>query len=60
MAQQPQQRVKSALAPGNTVFSPAKAISKYPYNYIKDRDLREDIGSEFFGEGRFWARGWDV
>jgi len=60
MTEAPPQGVKSTLAPENLVWSPIKAISRYPYDYVKDRDLREDIGSGFFAEGRFWARGWDM
>jgi len=47
-----------ALSPQGYTFSPLTAVSKYPYTFIKGKDLQAEVAANFFSEGRFWRRTW--
>lgn len=40
-------------------FCPAIALSRFPYKFIRDH-LCQLVASEFFNEGKFWDRTWDL
>lgn len=40
-------------------FCPAVAVSRFPYRFIQ-AELSQKVASEFFDEGKFWNRPWDL
>lgn len=40
-------------------FCPAVAVSRLPYKFIQ-AELSQKVASEFFDEGKFWNRPWDL
>jgi len=61
MATQPNVELSiGTLSPEGYAFSPLTAISKYPYQFIKGKDLQAEVAANFFSEGRFWRRTWRV
>lgn len=40
-------------------FCPAISLSRFPYKFIRD-DISQSAASEFFDEGKFWERSWDL
>ncbi|PYH45477.1 uncharacterized protein BP01DRAFT_398403 [Aspergillus saccharolyticus JOP 1030-1] len=42
------------------IFAPIIALSRYPYKFIKDEGLSQQIASRFFDKNQFWARSWDI
>ncbi|KAF2016674.1 hypothetical protein BU24DRAFT_423048 [Aaosphaeria arxii CBS 175.79] len=50
---------RGELAPPGKYFTPLLALAKYPYRYC-DRDSLQNVASQFFDGGKFWAREWDI
>lgn len=42
-----------------TALCPINAVSKYPYKFVPQH-LTQKIADEFFDDGKFWYREWDV
>jgi hypothetical protein len=40
-------------------FCPLVAVSRFPYKFIRG-ELTQPIANEFFAEGKFWKRRWDL
>jgi len=49
-----------SLAPHGQPLSPILAVSKYPYKFVSDKELSERIAQEFFVDGKFWRREWEM
>lgn len=43
----------------NGSFCPAISLSRFPYKFIRD-NISQSVASEFFDEGKFWERSWDL
>ena len=40
-------------------FCPLVAVSRFPYKFIRG-ELTQPVANEFFAEGKFWKRWWDL
>lgn len=40
-------------------FCPLVAVSRFPYKFIHG-ELTQPVANEFFAEGKFWERRWDL
>ena len=40
-------------------FCPLVAVSRFPYKFIRG-ELTQPVANEFFAEGKFWKRRWDL
>lgn len=60
-------KMKAALIKGDAPthaeladsFCPLVAISRHPYKYVKG-EMSQRIASQFYDEGKFWDRTWDL
>ena len=41
-------------------FIPLMTLSKFPYKHIKNREVGQQIASNFFDAGKFWQIHWDM
>ena len=48
------------LAKPGESFCPIITISKYPYKYIRNEQIKEQIADGYFNGGKFWRRVWDL
>jgi hypothetical protein len=47
------------LAAATQHFVPLLSLSRYPFNFCSDQYAKA-VASEFFAEGKFWDREWDL
>jgi hypothetical protein len=47
------------LAPFGKGFCPIVSVSKFPYKFVP-ASVKQDVASQFFDDGKFWMREWDL
>lgn len=63
--EQRQESIITKISPGQDAanssgsFCPLIAVSRYPYRFIHG-ELSQRVASEFFDQGKFWKRSWDL
>jgi hypothetical protein len=48
------------LAAATQLFVPLLSLSRYPFNFCSDQQTAKDVAAEFFAQGKFWDREWDL